>query len=533
MSPVPRVVGSSASSVVTGARGTSPITTAPNTTNNCNGGQQQSHPLRVQNSREIQQQFQQTLQSMQTLSFFDNAATEPPPPPYPMQQPVSASGGSNPPPSYSQSLAMRQSPTLSSTSSDLVRTATADFRRSPGPNGGQHSHYSHLPHVGGGGGSSGAGSTAGSVLYPVIHPGGGIASSPITASPSPASSMMSATSSRTSSSMQAAAAAAAGWSARQAKTQSPVIMQSVKSIQVQKPVLQTATAVTPTPEATAATVISAGGGNGGGPVPDASKIPPPSYELSMAQKQSTTPTPLSRPPSAPTLPPPSPKQRLPPPPPYPSTAVRSSQQQQQHQQQEHHCGENGMLVNGTAVSGKQVPVISTAKVVNSNSNVAASGASKLPLQRKYSPAAGSMPPPPPPISSAVAGTSSSVMPGSTALGEAACSSAGASRSESPVSSSDAQTVSPLSFVSSDCHGGPLSAATDSGMAGSSSCCTQSEATTHHTSPKPLRRSQSSSINGGDCKDGNLEEVEGEEDLVNRVSLIKNCPPQVKFTNMSL
>ena len=35
------------------------------------------------------------------------------------------------------------------------------------------------------------------------------------------------------------------WSARQANTQSPVIMQSVKSTQVHKPVLQTATPIKP------------------------------------------------------------------------------------------------------------------------------------------------------------------------------------------------------------------------------------------------------------------------------------------------
>jgi len=37
------------------------------------------------------------------------------------------------------------------------------------------------------------------------------------------------------------------WSARHAKSQSPVIMQSVKSTQVQKPVLQTAVALTAPP----------------------------------------------------------------------------------------------------------------------------------------------------------------------------------------------------------------------------------------------------------------------------------------------
>jgi len=86
------------------------------------------HPLRVTNSREIQQQLQQqlqTIQSIQSLSVFPvDGATEPPPP-YPM------GSAANPPPSYSQSVAMRQSPTLSSASSEY-RTMS-DYRRSPAP----------------------------------------------------------------------------------------------------------------------------------------------------------------------------------------------------------------------------------------------------------------------------------------------------------------------------------------------------------------------------------------------------------------
>lgn len=55
------------------------------------------------------------------------------------------------------------------------------------------------------------------------------------------------------------------WSARQAKTQPPIIMQSVKSTQVQKPILQTATAPPPPAVAT--------------------PPPPPSYASSIQQKQ--------------------------------------------------------------------------------------------------------------------------------------------------------------------------------------------------------------------------------------------------------
>lgn len=55
------------------------------------------------------------------------------------------------------------------------------------------------------------------------------------------------------------------WSARQAKTQPPIIMQSVKSTQVQKPILQTATAPPPPTVTT--------------------QPPPPSYASSIQQKQ--------------------------------------------------------------------------------------------------------------------------------------------------------------------------------------------------------------------------------------------------------
>ena len=84
-------------------RGTSPITT--------------NSALKVPNSREIREQYQKQLHSMQASSIFpaEGVATEPPPP-YPMGTAVNSAP---PPPSYSQTLAaMRQSPTLSSTSSD-------------------------------------------------------------------------------------------------------------------------------------------------------------------------------------------------------------------------------------------------------------------------------------------------------------------------------------------------------------------------------------------------------------------------------
>jgi len=85
-----------------------------------------SQPLRVTNSFEIKQQFQQHFQQqLSTLtSVFPVDGASEPPPPYPM------GSAANPPPPYSQSVAMRQSPTLSCTSSDY---RAMDFRRSPAP----------------------------------------------------------------------------------------------------------------------------------------------------------------------------------------------------------------------------------------------------------------------------------------------------------------------------------------------------------------------------------------------------------------
>ena len=94
-------------------RGTSPVTTGT--------------PIKVHNTREIQQQFKM-------MHPFDNVnpVNAEPPPPYPMVNTNPEGIGNlytnpNPPPSYSQALANRQSPTLSSTSSDyrLVQTQSS------------------------------------------------------------------------------------------------------------------------------------------------------------------------------------------------------------------------------------------------------------------------------------------------------------------------------------------------------------------------------------------------------------------------
>ena len=112
MSPIPSqytrshpaggmIVGSAAAC----QRGTSPVTT--------------SNPVKVHNSREIQQQIQQQQRHFASSSIFGQDNVNPmnaePPPPYPMGSAVTSNP---PPPSYSATLAMRQSPTLSSTSSD-------------------------------------------------------------------------------------------------------------------------------------------------------------------------------------------------------------------------------------------------------------------------------------------------------------------------------------------------------------------------------------------------------------------------------
>ena len=291
--------------------------------------------------------------------------------------------------------------------------------------------------------------------------------SPIPASPSPSSASLMSGSSRASSSVQAL-------TSRQIKTQSPVIMNTVKSKQVQKPVLQTATAVTsevanvvipsmakpltkmqqvpecPTPPAVAL----------------AGAPPPPSYEISIQQKQQlnspiTVPRTISPAISTPQAGAPSSGAgRLPSPPPYPSSQVQMKQE----------------LV-------KSQPVINTAKVV------------KPVLQRKYSP-----------LTSETASSS-------------------ASRSESPISDSQQTTISSENTVSCS----PLSfqentLTQDSGFDQNSGCGGGGSSslhvgslmpppppppykTTHHTSPKPERRTISPA----------------KEDV--RKSYIKNCPSQ--------
>ena len=92
-----------------------------------------------------------------------------------------------PPPSYSQSMQLRQSPTLSNTSSDnrMSNYPNIEFRRSPAPvNMGAPSNNPHLIHA-----------------YQMQN-GGTPMGTPIPTSPSPSASSMMSTSSRNSSTLQ-------------------------------------------------------------------------------------------------------------------------------------------------------------------------------------------------------------------------------------------------------------------------------------------------------------------------------------------
>ena len=355
-------------------RGASPVPSAPATTSSS------IHPMRVHNSAQIQHQLQQQLQTMQSLSMFpvDGSSSEPPPP-YPMG---TAAITANPPPSYSQSLAMRGSPTLSSTSSD--------YRRSPAPQTAQPLTSIYPHHI--------------------------LANSPIPPSPSP--SVLSSSSQRTTnSSLQP-------WPSRQATSHSPIIMQSVKSTQVQKPILQTAT--TPVQD-----VLAAAGATGG-------DCPPPSYEFSIQQKQQQQQrSPATVPRAMPTPEPKKAPPALPPPPPYPSTAVSG-------------CVDG--LVNG---SSKQAHV-GTAKVVKQ-------------LPRRYSPL------PSETGSSTAASRSESPVSDSQTVSAASPLSFGPSDAaltpDSGFDSNPASVVTPTKSASTLMPPPPP----------------PPYKTTHHTSPKPERR----------------------------------------------
>ncbi|XP_012534602.1 serine/threonine-protein kinase Warts [Monomorium pharaonis] len=204
--------GATSTSVNPPQRGTSPVANANNSSSR--------QPMIVQNGPQVQQQLTQQMQALsiyQTSNSNTNTQVEPPPP-YPIV-PSSTSGQPVQPPSYSVSMQNRQSPTQSQ----------QDYRKSP---------------------SSGIYSGPTSAGTP----------SPITVS------AISPTSTQTS---MARPTPLQAWGARQAKTQPPIIMQSVKSTQVQKPVLQTA--IAPTAPQSISTSNT--------------PPPPPSYASSIQQKQ--------------------------------------------------------------------------------------------------------------------------------------------------------------------------------------------------------------------------------------------------------
>ncbi|CAH1986282.1 unnamed protein product [Acanthoscelides obtectus] len=290
-------------------RGTSPVSSVSSGAGTSVGVRPQ--PMVVANGPAAQQQLTQQMQALRNGGGsgvngggagggVTSGVGQEPPPPYPVgvatttQTGVAGQPTPPPPPSYRDAIQNRQSP-------------TQDFRKSP-----SSGIYS---------GSTSAGSP-----------------SPVTVSSSCSSSAM------------ARPAPLQAWGARQTVSQPPIIMQSVKSTQVQKPVLQTAVApAAPQQQAQPqqATVVNGGavvavateGGPGG------QQPPPPSYTASMQQKGYTTvvpkpaaPLPTGSPAGAgagvvnvPTTEPPSyastmqakaakaQQQRAPPPPPYTPT----------------------------------------------------------------------------------------------------------------------------------------------------------------------------------------------------------------------
>ncbi|XP_055538509.1 serine/threonine-protein kinase Warts [Wyeomyia smithii] len=170
-------------------------------------------PIVVQNGPQVQQQLNQ-----QMSAYYNSNSTEPPPP-YPIS-PMNQTG----PPSYIASLQSRQSPTQTS----------QEFRKSPSS---------------------------------------GIYSSPSAGSPSPIT--VSQNVALTNSTAKPTALPPAR-STRQTNTQLPIIMHSVKSTQVQKPILQNAVApVSPSTGSVSSPLQSS----------KCSAPPPPSYATSLHQKK--------------------------------------------------------------------------------------------------------------------------------------------------------------------------------------------------------------------------------------------------------
>ncbi|GFT44351.1 hypothetical protein NPIL_533051 [Nephila pilipes] len=207
MSPVPtsswQALNYTSSASSTPQRGTSPITS-------------NRAPMVVVNNSQIHQQLAQQLQVLSVNSNGSSVSSS-----SRNEGPYHAGGSQNgkswfassPQPSYASSSSGRHSPTPTISSSEYSIPPVFQLKRTPPPAYTPPSSYSSSPQP--------------SPQHRAPSPGG-VAASSVT-------------------SVLSRPAALQAWSSRQAKSQSPIIMQSVKSTQVQKPVLQTAVAPTSPP----------------------------------------------------------------------------------------------------------------------------------------------------------------------------------------------------------------------------------------------------------------------------------------------
>ncbi|GIY92910.1 hypothetical protein CEXT_506091 [Caerostris extrusa] len=206
MSPVPtsswQALNYTSSASSTPQRGTSPITS-------------NRSPMVVVNNSQIHHQLAHQLQNLTVNSNGSTVSSGRSDGPYHAggSQNGKSWYSSSPQPSYASSSSGRHSPTPTISSSEYSIPPVFKLKRTPPPAYTPPSSYSSSPQP--------------SPQHRAPSPGGGVASSVTSVLSRPAA-------------LQA-------WSSRQAKSQSPIIMQSVKSTQVQKPVLQTAVAPTSPP----------------------------------------------------------------------------------------------------------------------------------------------------------------------------------------------------------------------------------------------------------------------------------------------
>lgn len=210
MSPVPtssrQPLNFTSSASSTPQRGTSPITS-------------NRAPMVVMNNSQIHQQLAQQLQALSVNSNGSSSVTSRNDSSHTSssQNGKSSWYSSSPQPSYASSSSGRHSPTPTISSSEYSIPPVFQLKRTPPPYT-PPSSYSSSPQP--------------SPQHRAPSPGG-VASSSVASVLSRPSALQ-------------------AWSSRQAKSQSPIIMQSVKSTQVQKPVLQTAVAPT-SPQPTTST----------------------------------------------------------------------------------------------------------------------------------------------------------------------------------------------------------------------------------------------------------------------------------------